>query len=410
MFVVKEMEKNNYIAKAHNPIKKRINKKGKTIDVNSKSIHEYNSRMGFNIKNESKIKEKSKNKTKKFKNKIKKLTKKLAVNKKKKSNQPIIIFNYKNGNNYYKCNDNSKDCSSKAINKKTNNKYKTLNKRTIVNKNTIKLNKEKSFPGYYNLIQINANNSLKNKPPNSKFILDNYTYEEAIKYENRDFWRIYFICLLSKEKILNTFFFKSPLESRAIRITIFILYFSCELALNTLFYFNDKISDKYNYEGDSLYLYILVNNITICIFSALITYFIIKPLNFLTNSNDKIELLFREEEKKMRKNKQYKVDTKRKKYIYDNILKVFKIMKIKIVCFSIIEMLIMTFFLYYITAFCEVYRDTQISLLYDSFISFILSIPIELLIAFIISLLYIIALKLKIKFIYNIVLFSYKLR
>ena len=69
----------------------------------------------------------------------------------------------------------------------------------------------------------------------------------------------------------------------------------------------------------------------------------------------------------------------------------------------------MLFFIYYITAFCEVYRDTQKSLLYDSFISFLLSIPFELLITFIISILYIVAIKLKIKFLYNIVLISYRI-
>ena len=366
--------------------------------------------MGFNLINDSKTKENRKNKTKILKNKIQKEIKKVDVNKKMKTNNPIFIFNYKNGNNYYKFNNNLVDYTSKkAVNKKTNCKIRTLTKGTNLSKSITKLNKEKNFPGYYNLIQINANNSLKNKPPNSKFILDNYTYEEAIKYETRDFWRIYFICLLSKENILNTFFFKSPLESQSIRISIFIFDFSCDLALNTLFYFNDKISDKFYYEGDSLYLYLLVNNITIYIFTALITYFIIKPLNYLTNSSDKIELLFREEEQKMRKNKNYKVNTRRKKYIFNNILKVFKCMKIKIVCYIFIVFLIMLFFIYYITAFCEVYRDTQKSLLYDSFISFLLSIPFELLITFIISILYIVAIKLRIKFLYNIVLISYRI-
>ena len=70
----------------------------------------------------------------------------------------------------------------------------------------------------------------------------------------------------------------------------------------------------------------------------------------------------------------------------------------------------MLFFLYFITAFCEVYRDTQMSLLYDSFISFILSIPLELLISFFVSLIYIAAIKLQMQFLYNIALFSYRLK
>ena len=84
-------------------------------------------------------------------------------------------------------------------------------------------------------------------------------------------------------------------------------------------------------------------------------------------------------------------------------------MKIKIICYIIIEIVIMLFFVYFITAFCEVYRDAQISLLYDSFISFLLSIPIELLISFIIAIMYLTSIKLKLKCLYNLVLFLYGL-
>ena len=83
-------------------------------------------------------------------------------------------------------------------------------------------------------------------------------------------------------------------------------------------------------------------------------------------------------------------------------------MKIKIVCFIIIEFLILIFFIYFITAFCEVYKDTQLSWLYDSFISFLLSFPLELLISFIISLLYISSLRIKNQFLYKISLILYK--
>ena len=250
---------------------------------------------------------------------------------------------------------------------------------------------------------------MKNKPPKSLYILDNYSYEEAIKYETRDFWRIYFIFLLSKENILNTFFFKSPLESQQIRISIFILNYSCDFALNALFYFNEKISDKYHYEGDSLYLFTFVNNVTIYIFSIVVSYSLVKSLNLLTNSKEAIKALFREEEQKMRKNKNYKVDPNKKKFIVKSLLKIFRVMKIKILIYIIIEFIMVSFFLYFITAFCEVYKNTQILLLYDSFISFLISIPFELLISFIESLIYVISIKVNIKFLYSLVLFLYNL-
>ena len=200
------------------------------------------------------------------------------------------------------------------------------------------------------------------------------------------------------------------MESQPIRISLFIFSYSCDMALNALFYFNQKISDKYHYKGESLYLFIFINNMVISIFSTVSSFLLVKSLSFLTNSKNSIEILFREEEQKMRKNKKYKVDYKRKRYIYNNILKVHKFMKIKMLCYIIIEFLILLFFLYFITAFCEVYRETQKSLLLDCFSSFILSILFELIISFFISFLYMLSIKLQLKFLYNIVLFSYRLR
>ena len=224
----------------------------------------------------------------------------------------------------------------------------------------------------------------------------------AIEYDKRDYLRLIYICLLSKDNILNTFYFNSPLEIQSLRLTLFILSYSCDFALNALFYFNQNISDKYHYDGDSLYLFIFVNNLLITIFSAIFSYSIIKILSRLTNSKESIEVLFRKEEELMRKNKKYRVNNNKKKIINRYILKIFKCLKFKIVCYIIIEFLIMLFFFYFITAFCEVYKETQYSWLYDSFTSFLFSFPLELIISFIITILYKNAIQIKNECLYNV--------
>ena len=269
--------------------------------------------------------------------------------------------------------------------------------------------KNKNFPGYYDLIQIDANNQKNNEPPPSKYILDNYIYETAIKYDNRDFWRIYFIILLSKENILNTFFFKSPLERQPLRLSLFIFSYSCDFALNALFYLNENISYKYHYQGENLYFYTLINNLTISIVSTLFSYLLIKLLGCLTNSKDSIENLFRNQEELLRKNKKYKVKRNNKQIIFEKLRKIFKILKIKIISYIIIEFLLLLFFFYYVTAFCEVYKNTQTSWLSDSLISFLFSFPVELSLSFFYAVLYVISIKYKFKTMYNIVLFGYGL-
>ena len=174
--------------------------------------------------------------------------------------------------------------------------------------------------------------------------MDNYNYEYAIKYDNRDFWRIFYIILLSKENILNTFFFKSPLEIKSLKYSLFIFSYTSDFALNALFYFCQNISDKYHYEGENLYWFSLLNNLTISIFSTLFSYLLVKILGVLTNSKDSIENLFRTQEELLRKNKKYKVDKNSKLLIINNLQEIYKILKIKIICYVIIEFSILLFF------------------------------------------------------------------
>ena len=307
--------------------------------------------------------------------------------------------------NYNYCNNNNNNFPYKSKFKK----FKTYSSKKIFQKKIKSSEENQKFPGYYMLIQINSNNEKNNKPPDSKFILDNYNYEYAIKYDNRDFWRIFYIILLSKENILNTFCFKSPLEIKSLKYSLFIFNYSSDFALNALFYFNQNISDKYHYKGENLYWFSLFNNLIISIFSTLVSYLLVRILGVLTNSKDSIEILFRNQEEILRKNKKYKVNKNSKLLIINKLGEIYQILKIKIMCYILIESCILLFFFYYITAFCEVYKSTQISWVSDSLLSFCLSIPVEIFISFFHSILYVTSIKYKLKTLYNIVLFFYGL-
>ena len=401
IFVFKEMYKNGYLINLSknlsSPIKKannnktkiRDNKKFKTTEIKDNKDLENNSSSKNKIfkENESQIEKIIK------KNKIQKTKKNIKIK------NPIMIFQY----NYYKLSKNKNNSVKSLIktSKKKNKKKKKINLESI--------EEEKKCPGYYILIQIDANNENNREPPESKYILNNYNFNNAIKYDNRDFWRIFYIVLLSKENILNTFFFKASLETQSLRLSLFIFSYSCEFALNALFYFNQKISDKYHYEGENLFFFTLVNNLVIVICSTLFLYILVKFFNLLISSKDSFENVFRPQEEKMRKNKSYKVNNENKKVIYRNIIDIFRILKIKIMCYIIIEFILLLFFFYYITAFCEVYQSTQVSLISDSFLSFLFSIPLELIDSFLLSALYVTSIKYKFQKLYNIIIFFYEL-
>ena len=296
--------------------------------------------------------------------------------------------------------------SKREVNENVISVYKT--EETLGEKDS-KLKKENSLKesnSAYFFIQIDANNSPDNeKPPDSNYILNNYEYETAIKYESRSFWRILYIVMISKDNILNTFILKSPLESEPLRICLLIFAYTSDLALNTLFYFSDNISDKYHYTGKYLFWYTLFNNILISVISTILSLILGGILSLMADSKDNIEEEFKEEEKKLREDPKYKVSDERKQEILLKINKTLKKLKIKMIFFVIIDCIILLFFFYFVTAFCEVYRNTQTSWISDAVVSIIISFPIELAIALAITIIYFLSIKYKWKYVYKLAMF-----
>ena len=128
--------------------------------------------------------------------------------------------------------------------------------------------------------------------------------------------------------------------------------------MNTLFYFSDNISDKYHYTGKYLYWYTLFNNILISVISTILSMILNGILNLMADSKDDMEEEFKEEEKKLREDPKYKVSEERKEEILRKINKCLKKLKIKMTFFVIVDFIILLFFFCFVTAFCEVYKNT----------------------------------------------------
>ena len=317
--------------------------------------------------------------------------------------------NLKKGMTNHKILKNNVILLKNSKNKKTKNTLVNLPTQGIKNnknskKQIIKEKETKMFD--FNLININLNNIKKHKPKNSFHILNNYSYEEAIKYDLRSVCAIFYIFLLSKQAICHAFLFKSPLELFPLRFCLLIFILSSDLALNAIFYLDDKISKKYRYI-QNLFLFTINNNITIILLSTLIGFVFMTLFINLSNSINQIRDIFRKEEEKIIKDKKYKVTNKRKKEILHEIQRILVKHKIKVICLITIEFLLMLFFWYYVTAFCHVYSSTQISWLLDSLLSMLSRLIIELLLSLGFAKLYRISIEANIRCIYKFVLFFY---
>ena len=356
----------------------------------------------------------------KYNNSLNKYNKSLIENKNKKIN--IIATS----------NNNSLKSREILISKKIMNKIFDINYHAnnhfIVNNNIINRSFENNLnnmnfesldisnKNYYKTVS-NFNSRVK-KINNFSFLTDNIdditnflfqynlfydNYQEATKYEKRTFWKIWFATLILKVKLINLCFFNSQIELKPIKVCLVIFVYSCNFSLNTLFYFSNKISDKYHYKGNNLFLFTLFNNISICLISTFLSILIITFLAYLTNSKNEILNVIKEG-KKIKNNKNNHQIFKDKNIInkFTNILNK---LKEKIILFIFIELILLLFFFYFTTAFCEVYKKTQITWIIDCFTSFLISILSEILVSFIITILYIISLKNKISFLYIVMRF-----
>ena len=228
----------------------------------------------------------------------------------------------------------------------------------------------------------------------------------------RELCKIFYIFLLSKQPIFHAFLFRSPIEVLPLRICHLIFITSTDLALNSFLYLDDIISKKYKY-AKNLFLFTFSNNLTIILLSAFIGFIFMTLFTNLSNSTNSIRNVFLKEENEIKKIKKEKkkikniINNERKKEIINEIEKILKKHKIKVIILIIIEEIFMIFFWYYVTAFCHIYSKTQLSWLLDSFLSMVSRFIIEILVSLGFAKLYRMSVESNIKCLYKIVMFFY---
>ena len=141
----------------------------------------------------------------------------------------------------------------------------------------------------------------------------------AIKSDDRSFCRIFYICILAKENIINIILFRTPLDIISLRICLFIFNYSCDLAFNTLYYSNNNISEKYHYEGKNVFIFSVVNNLIQSIISSFSSLILVIIFQHLIDFRNCMEDIFKKEGTERRINKNYKINKERKLNIFQQI-------------------------------------------------------------------------------------------
>jgi len=226
-----------------------------------------------------------------------------------------------------------------------NSPPKKKGKKKVNKKSTIEKNK------YSNIKNIITKEPLKYNDSE----LNGLEYKKAILYDKRPFYEYYFSLLKVNHLLFFSFYCNNnDYNPQIIKSFLFFFYFSVDFTINALFFSDDTMHKIYVDEGSYNFIYQLPQIIYSSLISAIIN-FVIKNLS--SPEKEVIEI----KNVKCRKNLDSKVN------------KNLKCIKIKLALFFIITFLLLSFFTFYITCFCGVYINTQVHLIKDSLVSFLLS-------------------------------------
>jgi len=238
--------------------------------------------------------------------------------------------------------------NKKKIDKKINIYSNTGSKYKIFDK--IQNNK---FSGIKkkDLFKINKKRTEKiPKREYSDYELNELEYEEAIKLDKRSFCKIYLAKLQREHLIIFTFFNCNDYNLLSVKISRFIFLIVGDMALNVFFFSDDSMHKLFLNYGK----YDFIQQIPQITYSTVISQIIEVFLCFLSLTDKYI----------------YQIKSSLIEGNINNIQKIIKCIRIKLIIYFIFIFLFFGIYLYIISIFCGVYRNTQIAFIKDTIISF----------------------------------------
>ena len=311
--IVKGKEENNFIERNELLNELKIYKKKKSILMNDK----------YNIKEKNKINNPPK---------------------KKKSSHKSFNFNYDKKGKKIKNN-----IGMNKGNKKNRKDYHYLN---INESNSINsINKIKSFHNStkdktHNFEYFNNDNKINEMNNLDSFELNELNYEEAKKYDKRNFIQIYFDTLKREHSIIFTFFICNDYNILIIKYSKFIFLIASDMALNVFFFSDDSMHKVFLNYGK----YNFIQQIPKILYSTLISQIIEVFLCYLCM----IDKHF------------YEIKNLNDPSDKAKIIRILKCIKIKLGFYFFFTFIFFGLYWYIVAAFCAVYENTQIVFIKDS--------------------------------------------
>ena len=218
----------------------------------------------------------------------------------------------------------------------------------------------------------------------SDYELNHLELDKAKKRDKRSFCKTYW-SLLKREQIIFLIFCScndyNLLNAKLARF-IFILYTS--MAMNVLFFFEstmEKIYQNNTYDLVQSIPQIFISAIAVIVFEIFVCYFTLTDKHIYKVKS----LLYND------------------KFVFkdDQILEIYKCIKIKLNIYFIISFIFILFYWYFVTAFCRIYENVQITLIINHLLSKIISLVYPFFLYLLMAIIRVVALKQSLKCLYD---------
>ena len=178
-------------------------------------------------------------------------------------------------------------------------------------------------------------------------------YEDALNIDRRSYCEYYTSLIKTKHYIFFPFCQKKDYNVFIIKICLMFLFFAVYYVFNAIFYDYSAIHKVYLDGGN----YNLSFFFPIIFYSFIISYHINIVIKYFTLSERNLIEIKNEKTIKLAEEKKSSVE---------------RCIIIKNICYFVISILFLIFFWYYLSSFCAVYQNSQVYLIGNTFISFLL--------------------------------------
>ena len=239
--------------------------------------------------------------------------------------------------------------NSSIIEKKNKNK-KNLEKKELEEEKEGKIKEKKNE---------RINQISKNIPKAQRYLyfidreINGLNYKHAVLIDFRSLYKSYWSLLKQTHLIIFTFITKDDYNLFFSKISLFLLSLALNITSNALFFNDDSMHKIYEDYGKFDFLY----NLPQAIYSIFISKIFTSLFEFLSLSEDILS--------------KFKVNMNMMNLIAKKQI-IIRYLIIKSIIFFISGLIILFSFWYYISCFCAVYSNSQVYLIKDTFISFII--------------------------------------